>query len=105
MTHHLKILPCYFREVASGNKTFELRKNDRDFKAGDSLILQEYNGQYTGHEITCNVPYVFHGGELGLDKDYCILSIANVKETEWHERIGYKKLGKNSWIKEAPNAK
>ena len=51
MTHHLKILPCYFREVASGNKTFELRKNDRDFKSGDSLILQEYNGQYFASSI------------------------------------------------------
>lgn len=39
-THELKILPKYFSEVYSGNKTFEVRKNDRNFKVGDMLILK-----------------------------------------------------------------
>lgn len=107
MIHHLKIAPCYYREVAAGRKSFELRKNDRNFKPGDSLILQEYSGalkRYTGREISCDVPYVLHGGGLGLDKDYCILAIVNIKETEWEERLGYKRLSENSWIKEADHA-
>ena len=36
----LKILPEYFEAVKSGKKTFELRKNDRDFCVGDILILR-----------------------------------------------------------------
>lgn len=41
MTHELKILPEYFEAVASGCKQFEIRKNDRDYKVGDQLILRE----------------------------------------------------------------
>lgn len=40
--HELKILPQYFEEVLKGNKTFEIRKNDRDFKIRDILILKEW---------------------------------------------------------------
>lgn len=39
MIHELKILPEYFEAVTSGRKQFEIRKNDRDFKVGDQLIL------------------------------------------------------------------
>ena len=40
-THELKILPEYFEAVISGRKQFEIRKNDRDYKVGDQLILRE----------------------------------------------------------------
>ena len=33
--HNLKIKPQYFKDVVSGIKTFEVRKNDRNFKVGD----------------------------------------------------------------------
>jgi ASC-1-like (ASCH) protein len=47
MEHHLKIQPVHFEAVCSGLKLAELRKNDRDFKAGDILQLHEWNGKYT----------------------------------------------------------
>lgn len=40
--HELKCRPEYFSRVASGQKTFEIRRNDRDFQVGDILILKEY---------------------------------------------------------------
>jgi ASC-1-like (ASCH) protein len=42
--HELKILPEYFEAVRSGEKRFELRKNDRNFKVGDWVGLREFNG-------------------------------------------------------------
>ncbi len=44
MTEHaLKILKRYIPRIFSGQKTFEIRKNDRDFQVGDILRLYEYD--------------------------------------------------------------
>ena len=40
--HKLKLNACYYDDSASGIKTFEIRKNDRDFKVGDILELREW---------------------------------------------------------------
>ena len=45
MTHELKILPQYYEEVKAGNKNFELRRNDRDYKKGDTIRLKAWNGE------------------------------------------------------------
>lgn len=75
-THELKIIPKYFKDVVDGDKNFELRKNDRDFKVGDSLMLKEFdNGEYTGDSVQVVVTYILVGGEYGLNKDYVILGI------------------------------
>lgn len=42
MIHALKTLPEYFEAVWENKKTFELRKNDRDFKVGDYLAFNEW---------------------------------------------------------------
>jgi hypothetical protein len=79
MKHYLKIAPCYFEDIASGKKCFELRKNDRDYKVGDTLVLQEWlpDIEYTGREIEKNVPYILYGGIFGLAKEDCIMSLEN----------------------------
>lgn len=41
MIHQLKCEANFFKDVCSGNKTFEVRKNDRDFHVGDYLALNE----------------------------------------------------------------
>lgn len=45
MTHHLKTKREYFQAVIDGKKPFEIRLNDRDFKQGDKVILEEYIGK------------------------------------------------------------
>lgn len=57
--HDLKIAPESFREVKAGRKTFEIRLNDRDFRADDVLHLKEWDGQrFTGETVYKLVPYV-----------------------------------------------
>ncbi len=79
MIHELKTLPEYFQEVFMEHKKFEIRKNDRDFKVGDRLILKEWeaNGNfYTGRELARVVTYVLEDApQFGLMDGYCILSI------------------------------
>ena len=89
--HELKIKEEYYREIEAGNKTFEIRKNDRDFQAGDYINFTIVRGSlvfetYPLFKITYvlkNVP------EYGLDKDYCIFGfkILEVCDKEYEEKI------------------
>ena len=77
MNHNLKISPKYFYDVCYGGKRFELRKDDRDYKVGDTLILEEYeDGKYTGRSFSPHTPiqYILRDcEEYGLKEGYCIL--------------------------------
>jgi len=46
--HQLKLGEKYFDAVKNGIKTFEVRRNDRDYKVGDTLVLEEVDddGEY-----------------------------------------------------------
>lgn len=58
--HELKTWPEFFEPVFSGVKTFEIRKNDRDFRVGDELWLREWDlgTGYSGRECWRIVTYV-----------------------------------------------
>jgi len=80
--HELKTWPKYFDSIWSGKKTFEIRKDDRDFKVGDSLLLREWSPEehdYTGNWIVRLVTHVMRGAEtaqFGLQSGYCIMSLS-----------------------------
>ena len=81
MVHELKILPKWFEDVARQKKTFEIRKNDRDYNVGDTLILKEwYGGKYTGREIRRTVSYIYYGdGNYGLSDGYVVMAIRGAR--------------------------
>lgn len=69
MIHELKTWPKYFLQVVCGRKTFEIRKNDRDFKSHDILYLREWNPetkQYTGQAARFKVTYILDLTDFGL---------------------------------------
>ena len=72
-----KILPQYFKDVVSGAKTFELRKDEDDIQPGDILDLYEWSGtKFTGANIRCHVTYVLRDcPEYGLMDGFCIVGI------------------------------
>jgi hypothetical protein len=75
MIHKLKTLPVYFCDIAIGVKTFEVRRNDRDYAVDDVLLLQEWeDGQYTGREHCMRVTYIIQG-VCGLPPDICVMGI------------------------------
>lgn len=76
--HELKTVQPFFDMVASGKKRFELRKNDRDFKQGDILILKEWDNSkqlFLGNELVVRVNYILDQF-VGLSKGYVIMSIS-----------------------------
>ncbi|MEM5646474.1 DUF3850 domain-containing protein [Bacillus cereus] len=61
MLHNLKINKVFFTPVLEQIKTFEIRKNDRDFHIGDKVILNEWddkNQQYTGRNVKVEILYI-----------------------------------------------
>ena len=82
MEHKLKTWPEFFKHIWSGEKTFELRKDDRGFRAGDTLRLQEWSFRhgYTGREIVAVVSYVLSG--MGLQDGWVAMSLAQQKRKE-----------------------
>lgn len=97
--HELKILHKYLVDVDLGKKTFELRKNDRDYQVGDLIRfidIREDDSTANKNQIEPNIDentlyritYVLKDVEkYGLDKDYCILAIKklNIKEVSENE--------------------
>lgn len=73
--HNLKILPQYFEEALKGKKPFEVRLNDRDFKLGDIVVLEEWDGEkYTGREISGKIKYILTDEFKGITPGYVVFS-------------------------------
>lgn len=85
-THELKTDPEVFVASMRGDKTFEIRLNDRDFQEGDLLVLRET--EYTGHQMREGKPLSYTGRALsrfvtyvldgyGLKAGWVILGVRN----------------------------
>lgn len=96
MIHDLKTDPAYFQRLVDGTKTFEVRKDDRGYQPGDTLVLREWSEQrcrdsfrcrigtgahldncsgFTGRVETFRVGFVFKAG-FGVDLGrYVVLSL------------------------------
>lgn len=73
--HYIKILPEYFKAVESGEKTFEVRFNDRNYRVHDILHLQEWaDGEYTGKEMAVEVTYLLDSPQY-CKEGYVIMAI------------------------------
>lgn len=76
--HNLKTWPVYFQAVWDGVKTAEIRKDDRGFAVGDSLLLEEWEaGVYTGRRLSATISHIVKGAPF-LPDDTAVLSLTNV---------------------------
>lgn len=81
--HSVKISPAYFDAVKNGLKTFEIRKLDRDYKIGDTLVLSEYipgtyeAGSYSGRRVNVAITYILTDDQFpdGIKEGYGVLGI------------------------------
>lgn len=94
MVHNLKIRKEYADQILWGYKTFELRKNDRNFKQGDSIEFSVINVDgdstvlYPSHplnDIPYEITYVLTDvPEYGLMDGYAILGIKRIR-SDWNK--------------------
>ena len=84
--HKLKLAACYYADSASGIKTFEIRKNDRDFRVGDILELREWVGEegmgrYSGETHWKIITYILDDAEY-LQDGYVCLGVSTIAEPQ-----------------------
>lgn len=78
--HCLKVVPPYFDALLDGSKTFEVRRNDRGFQRGDTLILREWEPtvlRWTGRELSRRVAFVYSGDPRfgGIEPGFVVLAL------------------------------
>jgi hypothetical protein len=86
--HELKCWPDFFEKVVAGKKTFEVRRDDRNFMIGDRLLLREFevkpaqeDSDYTGRECTVEVTYVMRGRPNNpIAVGFCVLAVRVVSK-------------------------
>ncbi|KEJ91707.1 DUF3850 domain-containing protein [Synergistes jonesii] len=107
-THHLKLDKYYWDAVKSGEKSFEVRRDDRGLQKGDRLCLHKYdcsddNGghssyyegryiqtigdyetrtkeEYESDKMFAEITYILTGGQHGIEPGYVVLGIKLLKE-------------------------
>ena len=86
-THNLKIRKDFAGAVYSGEKTFELRENDRGFQKGDLIrfnVIDKLMGTPRVHPLNhmeYEITYILNG--WGLKENYVVLAIKPVKGTKY----------------------
>lgn len=76
--HELKIMPQYYEPVLRKVKTFEIRKNDRNFAVGDEILLKEYDPEkkeYTGRQLRQEICFIT---DYAQSDNYVVLGIRDV---------------------------
>lgn len=85
MTHNLKIRDQFADAVLSGEKTFEVRYNDRGYNKGDQIVFTVIDDvtRPVDHPLNNKVyeiTYVLSG--WGIREDFVVLGIKRVGEEE-----------------------
>ncbi|MFJ7662980.1 ParB/RepB/Spo0J family partition protein [Lysinibacillus sp. NPDC097162] len=82
ITHEIKIHPKPFQAVIKGLKSWEYRFNNRNFREGDKLKLNEFEPEkmaYTGEFVEVRVVYLLEGGQYDIPDGYVIMSIKKIR--------------------------
>ena len=86
--HKLKCWPSYFEAIERGDKNFEVRRDDRGFQRGDTLILQKFDPEKHKYEmdgftfsakpieLRRTILYVLTGGQFGIQSGHVVMALA-----------------------------
>lgn len=64
-THTLKVLIKYADAIMDGTKTFEVRKNDRNFKVGDKIVFEVVANE--GYDVRAAARHPLNGAVYQID--------------------------------------
>lgn len=76
--HLFRLLLSEFTPFWTGKKRFEVLKDDRHFRVGDTVLFREVDslGLKTGRYVKATISYKLRVGSVGLDYEYCAIGFA-----------------------------
>lgn len=88
--HTLKTSAACWDAIKAGEKTWEVRKNDRFFQPGDTVILRKLDetgrhyetgdgGRFSTCDLTFKIGWMLQGGQFGIEPGYCVFSLVPVR--------------------------
>ena len=94
--HDLKLETAYFDALLSGDKNFEVRRDDRGFQRGDILVLCRWGRTASGaigyldhrgwaatrldaQSIRRRITYILTGGQFGIEPGYVVLGLEAIE--------------------------
>lgn len=94
--HRVKTLVPYWDAIERGDKTFDVRRDDRGYQRGDILVLEKYDAKdgyitfvppgstnswdYEKQTLRRVITYVLTGGQFGIAPGYVVLGLKPVPE-------------------------
>ncbi len=87
--HKLKTHPIPFGAMRQCIKNFDVRKDDRCFRVGEELLLEEFipagyfedhepERGYTGEILHRRIDYILKGGQYGIEKGFVVLGVSKI---------------------------
>jgi len=92
--HELKTLAPYWDAIERGDKTFEVRRDDRGFQKGDTLHLAKFDGlhyvappgaRFGKTILKRRISYILTGGQFGIAPGFVVLGLAHIDQMERDE--------------------
>lgn len=83
--HVIRAWPIFFKDLENSTKTFEFRKDDRDYEVGNILEIHEYDDyteHYSGKVLSFEIIHLLRNGKTFGLRDfpagYVIMSIKSI---------------------------
>ena len=75
-THRIKLAEKYWQPVNCGKKTFEIRKDDRNYQVGDRLLFCDLEGNDRKGRLWAITYKIGHSDfPDGIPEGYCVMAI------------------------------
>lgn len=89
--HVLKTLGTVWDAVKAGEKTFEVRRNDRFFQRGDTVTLRKMDetgrcyetgpgGRFSTCDQSFKIGWTLQGGQFGIEPGYIVFQLEPVSD-------------------------
>lgn len=81
--HEIKINPYAYEQVKCGNKTFEIRCNDRGYQKGDRVVMRCFDGNCYDASKSPIIATISYVTNFKQQENWCVFGLVDVRGGEY----------------------